>query len=299
MSINIETTQLQLKTFEAEVFRAYQKDESTLKALCRVKTIAGTEHQFPKYGTLMAVERVVGTPLVSENQTTAKVSVNTTRYSVSTYSDIFLQNEVNFDDRAEAAYAVAAAANRKMDAVIIAALEAQRTGAGLGYTNSVATGIGGGGPATNLNVAKIAKCAEIYDKSNIKGSDRNILVHSNNFHAFTQDIKVASSDYNSQKVLTTGSLGSYYGFNITKLGDIENENGLFLTSAGDASLRHCYAIQKQALGFVVNMDMKVETNYVPTHGADLITCFFSCGSKVIEEKGIINVQCTDAANASV
>lgn len=297
MSINIETTQLQLKTFEAEVFRAYQKDESTLKALCRVKTIAGTEHQFPKYGTLMAVERVVGTPLVSENQTTAKVSVNTTRYSVSTYSDIFLQKEVNFDDRAEAAYAVAAAANRKMDAVIIAALEAQRTGAGLGYTNSVATGIGG--TATNLNVAKIAKCAEIYDKSNIKGSDRNILVHSNNFHAFTQDIKVASSDYNSQKVLTTGSLGSYYGFNITKLGDIENENGLFLTSAGTASLRHCYAIQKQALGFVVNMDMKVETNYVPTHGADLITCFFSCGSKVIEEKGIINVQCTDAANASV
>lgn len=290
MSINIETTQLQLKTFEAEVFRAYQKDESTLKALCRVKTIAGTEHQFPKYGTLMAVERVVGTPLVSENQTTAKVSVNTTRYSVSTYSDIFLQNEVNFDDRAEAAYAVAAAANRKMDAVIIAALEAQRTA---GYTNSVATGIGG--TATNLNVAKIAKCAEIYDKSNIKGSDRNILVHSNNFHAFTQDIKVASSDFNSQKVLTTGTLGSYYGFNITKLGDIENENGLALAS----TIRHCYAIQKQALGFVVNMDMKVETNYVPTHGADLITCFFSCGSKVIEEKGIINVQCTDAANASV
>lgn len=291
MSINIETTQLQLKTFEAEVFRAYQKDESTLKALCRVKTIAGIEHQFPKYGTLMAVERVVGTPLVSENQTTAKVSVNTTRYSVSTYSDIFLQNEVNFDDRAEAAYAVAAAANRKMDAVIIAALEAQRTGAG--YTNSVATGIGG--TATNLNVAKIAKCAEIYDKSNIKGSDRNILVHSNNFHAFTQDIKVASSDYNSQKVLTTGNLGSYYGFNITKLGDIENENGLALAS----TIRHCYAIQKQALGFVINMDMKVETNYVPTHGADLITCFFSCGSKVIEEKGIINVQCTDAAGTSV
>ena len=290
MSINIETTQLQLKTFEAEVFRAYQKDESTLKALCRVKTIAGTEHQFPKYGTLMAVERVVGTPLVSENQTTAKVLVNTTRYSVSTYSDIFLQNEVNFDDRAEAAYAVAAAANRKMDAVIIAALEAQRTA---GYSYSVATGIGG--TATNLNVAKIAKCAEIYDKSNIKGSDRNLLVHSNNFHAFTQDIKVASSDYNSQKVLTTGNLGAYYGFNITKLGDIENENGLALAS----TIRHCYAIQKQALGFVVNMDMKVETNYVPTHGADLITCFFSCGSKVIEEKGIINVQCTDAASASV
>jgi hypothetical protein len=290
MSINIETTQLQLKTFEAEVFRAYQKDESTLKALCRVKTIAGIEHQFPKYGTLMAVERVVGTPLVSENQTTAKVSVNTTRYSVSTYSDIFLQNEVNFDDRAEAAYAVAAAANRKMDAVIIAALEAQRTA---GYTNSVTTEIGGA--ATNLNVAKLARCAEIYDKGNIKGSDRNILVHSNNFHKFTQDTKVASSDFNSQKVLTTGNLGSYYGFNITKLGDIENENGLALAS----TIRHCYAIQKQALGFVVNMDMKVETNYVPTHGADLITCFFSCGSKVIEEKGIINVQCTDAASASV
>ena len=290
MSINIETTQLQLKTFEAEVFRAYQKDESTLKALCRVKTIAGIEHQFPKYGPLMAVERVVGTPLVSENQTTAKVSVNTTRYSVSTYSDIFLQNEVNFDDRAEAAYAVAAAANRKMDAVIIAALEAQRTA---GYTNSVTTEIGGA--ATNLNVAKLARCAEIYDKGNIKGSDRNILGHSNNFHKFTQDTKVASSDFNSQKVLTTGNLGSYYGFNITKLGDIENENGLALAS----TIRHCYAIQKQALGFVVNMDMKVETNYVPTHGADLITCFFSCGSKVIEEKGIINVQCTDAASASV
>ena len=291
MTIHIETNQLQLKTFEAEVFRAYQKDESTLREMCRVRQIPGISTQFPKYGTLRAIERVVGTPLVSENQSTDKVEVAITRYNVSTYSDIFLQKEVNFDDVAEASYAVAAAANRKMDQIIINALEAQRTGGG--YTNVVGVDIGG--TATNLNVAKLAAAAKLYDNGNINRNDRNLLVHANNFHEFTQDLKVASSDYNNQKVLTTGTLPGYYGFNIKAIGQIENEVGLVLAS----TIRHCYAIQKMALGFVVNKDMTVEKNYIPTQGADLITCFFSCGSKVIEEKGIINMQCTDAAKATV
>lgn len=284
MTINIETQQLQTKSFEAEVFRAYQQDQSALRNLCRTRQITGTSHQFPKYGTLSAVERIVGTPLVTENQSAGKVEVSITRYNVSTYSDIFLQNEVNFDDKMEAAYAVAAAAVRKTDQIIINALEAQRTAT---YTNVVSKDIGGAD--TNLNVAKFAEIAKLYDKGNIKRSDRNLIIHANNYHKFTQESNVASSDYNNFKVLASGSLPSYYGINLKVLGDIDNEDGLKLAS----TIRYCYAVQKEALGFVVNKDMSIEKNYVPTMGADLITCFFSCGSKVIEEKGIVEVRCKE------
>lgn len=283
MTIHIETNQLQIKSFEAEVFRAYQKDSSSLKSICRVRQIAGTSHQFPKYDTLAAVERIVGTPVVTSNQNTSKVEVSITRWSVATYSDIFLQKEVNFDDKEEAVYAVSSAANRKVDQIIINALEAQRV-ANPGYSNTVLKSIGGAD--TSLNVAKFAEIARLWDKSNVKREERHLVVHSNAYHKFTQETTVASSDYNNKQVLTTGVISSYYGINIHTLGDIENENGLTLAS----NTRQQYAVQKMALGLVENKSIQTEVNYIPTMAADLISCFFSCGAKVIEEKGIVNVQ---------
>lgn len=283
MTIHIETNQLQIKSFEAEVFRAYQKDSSSLKSICRVRQIAGTSHQFPKYDTLAAVERIVGTPVVTSNQNTSKVEVSITRWSVATYSDIFLQKEVNFDDKEEAVYAVSSAANRKVDQIIINALEAQRV-ANPGYTNVVLKSIGGAD--TSLNVAKFAEIARLWDKGNVKREERHLVVHSNAYHKFTQETTVASSDYNNKQVLTTGVISSYYGINIHTLGDIENENGLTLAS----NTRQQYAVQKMALGLVENKSIQTEVNYIPNMGADLISCFFSCGAKVIEEKGIVNVQ---------
>lgn len=287
MTINIETTQLQIKSFEAEVFRAYQKDDATLKKLCRVRQIAGTSHQFPKYDTLAAVARIVGTPIVTSNQNTAKVEVSISRWSVATYSDIFLQNEVNFDDKEEAIYAVVSAANRKIDQTIIDALEAQRT-ANPSYTNSVAKSIGGAD--TSLNVAKFAEIAKLWDAGNVKREERHLVVHSNAYHKFTQETKVASSDYNNYQVLKTGAIPAYYGINIHTLGNIDNENGLTLSS----NTRYNYAVQKMALGYVENKTIQTRVDYVPAMASDLISCFFSSGCKVIEEKGIVVVATHEA-----
>lgn len=286
MTIHIETNQLQTKSFEAQVFRAYQKTESTLRKFCTVRSISGTSHQFPKYGTLAAVERIVGTPVVAANQSTDKVEISIARFSVATYTDIFLQNEVNFDDKEEAVQAIVAAANRKTDQIIIDALEAQRTGAG--YTLSVGVNIGGNN--SSLNVAKFTEIARLYDLNNINRDERNLLVHANAYHKFTQETTVASSDYNNYQVLTNGRIPGYYGLTINSMGNIENENGMKVAS----NIRYNYAVQKAALGFVENKALTTEVNYVPTMAAHLAACFFSCGSKVIEEKGIIPVQTYEA-----
>jgi hypothetical protein len=286
MTIHIETNQLQTKSFEAEVFRAYQKTESTLRKFCTTRSISGISHQFPKYGTLAAVERIVGTPVVAANQSTDKVEISIARFSVATYTDIFLQNEVNFDDKEEAVQAIVSAANRKVDQIIIDALEAQRTGAG--YTLSVGVNIGSNN--SSLNVAKFAEIARLYDVNNINRNERNLLVHANAYHKFTQETNVASSDYNNYQVLTSGKIPAYYGITINSMGNIENENGMKVAS----NIRYNYAVQKAALGFVENKALKTEVNYVPTMAADLVACFFSCGSKVIEEKGIIPVQTYEA-----
>lgn len=289
MTIHIETNQLQTKSFEAEVFRAYQKTESTLRKFCTTRSISGTSHQFPKYGTLAAVERIVGTPVVAANQSTDKVEISIARFSVATYTDIFLQNEVNFDDKEEAVQAIVSAANRKVDQIIIDALETQRAlNSNTGFSLKVLKSVGG--VDTSLNVAKFAEIARLYDLNNITRNERNLLVHANAYHKFTQETTVASSDYNNYQVLTSGKIPAYYGITINSMGNIENENGMKVAS----STRYNYAVQKAALGFVENKALITEVNYVPTMAAHLASCFFSCGAKVIEEKGIVEVQTHEA-----
>ncbi len=280
---NYEVGGLQVKTFEAEVHRVFQTTGHSLKDVARYRAIPGNKTQFPILGTLKASKRVVGTPVIQDNQSAANVEIETERYSVASSTDIFLENEVNFDAKSEVQAAIVAAANRKMDQVVIDALEKKRV-ASPTYTNVVGVAVGGNN--TSLNVAKIAEIVRLWDVLSVPESDRKLIMHANAYHKFTQETTVASGDYNTSKPLVSGQIPGYYGLDFKKIGTINNENGLTLAS----NIRYNYAVQKQSLGFVVNLEPKITVSYENTLGAHLITCFFSCGCGVIDELGIVSVQ---------
>lgn len=277
MTQNILDT-LEVKQFEAEVHQVFQEEGNDLGEACRMRRIQGNKTQFPVLGKLQVSERVVGTPLVTSNQTATAVEVSTTKYSVSQYTDIFLQEEVNFDAKQEAARSVAMALGRQLDQVIIDALNASST--------SKVVGDSLGGSADDLILPQIANSAKQLDVDGVVG-DRFFIVSPSGMHHFlASEPKGTSIDYVAQKVLLEGKMSQpYYGFRFIMIGD-RDEGGLPVPSANH---RTSFAYSKNALGCAVGMDQKVEINYVPTMGAHLVTGFLSAGAKSIDDTGIVKV----------
>lgn len=283
MSNNILGT-LEVKEFEKEVHQSYQEEGNTLAECTRYRRINGNKTQFPILGTLAAAERIIGTPVVATNQSASAVEITTTKYSVAQWTDIFLQGEVNFDAKQESAKAVAMAAGRKVDQVVIDALETLDGS----YTNTVGVAIGGSN--TNLNVAKLAEAAKQLDINGVPQTDRFGIIHTNSHHSLTQETTVASSDYNSNRVLADGRINDYYGFKFKQIGNLADEDGLTLAS----NVRNNFLFQKSAIGLVMGMEINVEIEYHQDYGAHLVTAFFSAGSKVIDELGISFVDTYEA-----
>jgi hypothetical protein len=266
------------------VHNAYQAEGNTLAPCTRYRRIAGNKTQFPILGILGASERTIGTPVVATNQAASSVVIETTKYSVAQWSDIFLQGEVNFDAKQESAKAVALAAGRKVDQIVIDALELLDGS----YTNTVGVNIGGSN--SNLNVAKLAESAGQLDINNVPDSDRVGVIHTNSHKALTQETTVASSDYNSNRVLKDGKIAGYYGFDFKKFGNLGEENGLALAS----NIRNNFFFHKSSIGLVMGMEIDVQIEYHQDYGAHLVTAFFSAGSKVIDELGISFVDTYEA-----
>lgn len=283
MSNNILNT-LEVKEFEKEVHQSYQQEGNTLAECTRYRRIGGNKTQFPILGTLSAAERIIGTPVVATNQSASAVEITTTKYSVAQWTDIFLQGEVNFDAKQESAKAVAMAAGRKVDQIVIDALEVFNGS----YTNTVGVAIGGAN--TNLNVAKLAEASKQLDINGVPTTDRFGIIHTNSHHSLTQETTVASSDYNSNRVLKDGRINDYYGFNFKMIGNLADEAGLTLAT----NVRNNFLFQKSALGLVMGMEIKVEIEYHQDYGAHLVTAFFSAGSKLIDELGVSFVKTYEA-----
>lgn len=277
MTQNILNT-LEVKQFEAEVHHIFQEDGNDLRGATRFRNIEGNKTQFPVLGSLQMSQRVVGTPLITSNQTATAVEVTTTKYSVSQYTDIFLQSEVNFDAKQEAAKSVAMALGRQLDQVIIDALNASSTSKTVGDSLS--------GSADNLILLQISDAARQLDDDGVTG-ERYFLVSPSGMHHFlASEPKGTSIDYVAQKVLLEGKMSEpYYGFRFVMIGD-RAEGGLPVPSANH---RTSFAYSKDAIGTAVGIDQTVEINYVPTMGAHLVTGFLSAGSKSIDDTGIVKV----------
>lgn len=277
MTINILNT-LELKQFEAEVHQVFQEKGNVLRGACRFRNIKGNQDQFPVLGRLQAAERIVGTPLITSNQTATAVVISTTKFSVSQYTDLFLAGEVNFDAKAEAAQSVAMAMGRKMDQIIIDALDVPS------YTKTVATNVSGS--ADDLTLDALRSARKQLDLDGVPEEDLVAVVHVNGKHHLTENTQVTSSDFNTMEgILNKGKLNGYYGFDMIAIGNNGDENGVPITG----NVRKNWFYNKKAIGCVMGMDFRIEVNYVPEMGAHLVTGFFSAGSKVIDETGIVEV----------
>ena len=277
MAINVSTAFVDL--FDSEVKQAYQA-ESVLRGTMRTRTgVAGNTVKFPTIGKGVATLRVPQTDVTPLNVTYGQVTATMEDYIAAEYSDIFQQSHINFDERSELVQVVSKSIARRMDQIMIDALNAA-TG-----TSTVATSIGGAG--TNMNIEKLRATAKAMNEKNVPSEGRNLLMHASQLDALLSETEITSQDFASVKALVQGEINTFMGFNILTIGD-RDEGGI-----PKPSTRTCFAWHKDSMGYAESMAQKTEVNYVPEKTSFLVSSMFSAGSVSIDGEGIVKISCTE------
>ena len=270
--------------FDAEVKQAYQGESSILNCVRLRQGVQGNTYKFPKLGKGSATSRIPQTDVTPLNVTYSQVTATMSDFNAAEYSDVFHQAKVNFDERSELVQVVSKAIGRRMDQLIIDALDAASSPSTVAKT--VVTS--GSAAASNLNVGKLIAAKKALDAKNVPFDDRHIVIHANSLSGLLGDERAISGDFASIKALVSGEINTFLGFNFYVLGD-RDEGGLPLSSSD----RTCFAFHRSACGMAVNMNQKTEINYVPEKTSFLVNSMFSAGAVAIDDEGIVKITCEE------
>ncbi len=279
MAINVSTAFVDL--FDSEVKQAYQA-ESLLRGTMRTRSgVAGNTVKFPTIGKGVATLRVPQTDVTPLNVTYGQVTATMEDYIAAEYSDIFQQSHINFDERSELVQVVSKSIARRMDQIMIDALNAASG------TSTVATTVGPGGN-TDMNIEKLRATAKALNEKNVPSEGRYLLMHATQLDSLLGEQEITSQDFAAVKALVQGEINTFMGFNILTMGD-RDEGGI-----PKPSTRTCFAWHKDSMGYAESMAQKTEVNYVPEKTSFLVSSMFSAGSVAIDGEGIVKISCTEA-----
>ena len=260
--------------FDSEVKQAYAAARQ-LAGLVREKSVTGDTVKFNKLTKGVASVRTPQTEVTPMSLSYSLVTATMTDYIASEYSDIFNQSHVSFSDRSELSSAVGNAIGRRMDQVVIDALDSATS---VAVANTVAED-GSSGSARDMNTGKIRAAKAALDANNVPADNRCLLMHANSLEALLAQTSATSADFNSVRALVDGSLSTWLGFSIVMLGD-RDEGGLTKDGSND---RLAYAFHKDALGMGVSMNQKTEINYIADKTSFLVSSMFGAGAVAIDD----------------
>jgi N4-gp56 family major capsid protein len=268
-----------VQLFDAEVKQAYQASRALAGVTRERSNVEGNQVKFPKIGKGTATVRVPQTDVTPLNVSYSQVTASMSDYIAAEYSDIFHQAKVNFDERRELVQVVGNAIGRRMDQLVIDALNAASS------PSTVATSVGGAG--TNMNLAKLLAAKKALDAKNVPAEGRCMLIHANGLSALLDETELTSSDFATVKALSMGEIDTFLGFKFIMLGD-RDEGGLPLPST-----RTNFAFHRDAIGLGISMNQKSEINYVPEKTSFLVSSMFSAGAVAIDDEGIVHISSTE------
>ena len=277
MAVGISNAFVQL--FDAEVKQAYQASRALAGVTRERNNVEGNQVKFPKIGKGTATVRVPQSDVTPLNVSYSQVTASMSDYIAAEYSDIFHQAKVNFDERRELVQVVGNAIGRRMDQLVIDALNAASS------PSTVDTNVGG--TATNLNLAKLLAAKKALDAKNVPADNRCMVIHANGLAALLGETELTSSDFATVKALSMGQIDTFLGFRFIMLGD-RDEGGLPLPST-----RTSFAFHRDAVGLGVSMNQKSEINYVPEKTSFLVASMFSAGAIAIDDEGIVKISSTE------
>lgn len=283
MSKNLST--LAVKKFEAEVHHEFTGMASKdYKELARLRYIEAKKTQFPVFGYNKMAPHIKGAQIAAANGARTAVEVELSRFSISDFTDIFDDKEVNFSERQEFVKSIAKSFRNQGMQVLIDALTAGTA------VETIAKNVTGSND--NFNVTMVREAARALDEQGAPSDGRIILAPAACVHALAREPEVASSDYMNRKIYETGRIEGFYGFDIVSVGNMP-EGGIPL-SGTDATF---FAYQKDAVGLAVGVDQEITIDWENTYGMWSVSGFLSAGAKVIDGNGLVKIVADTAIKA--
>lgn len=272
-------TAVQQIEFDALVKAEYQSLGFLLRDTVRVRRdVIGATVSFRKVNQIQAVATGYLQPVVIQDPNYTQTQAIMQKYTAPTAVDTVQELTVNFDAKMENAMLVANALGRRSDQIIINSF-----GVSPGQT------ISDGG--TNMSYVKYTQILQFFDNNAVPLPERFVAMSANNFHSLLQADQFISTFYTQNRVLDTGFIREYLGINLIIIPNMI-EGGLPFAST---NIRETFAWHKQSTGMGIGHDFRTEINYLPRETSWLVNGIFSAGAITIDNLGIIQVNCDEAA----
>jgi hypothetical protein len=259
--------------FDSMVKHAYQNASLLRNAVTVRNNVVGDTYKFRAMGKGTAAARgTTQTDVTPMNVAHSLVTATLANYVAPEYTDIFDQAEVNFDEKQELAKTIAGALGRRLDDIVISAMDAATPAATVG---DGATALA----ATDLIDAKVELV-----KGGVGSADLYCAISGAGLAGLLADEKVSSADYQNVKALVNGEINTFAGFNVIVIED-RTVGGLTTTTDVTAG----YAFAKDAIGLAIGVDNKTTIDYVPEKVSYLCNGMLKAGAAVRDTAGLIQI----------
>lgn len=272
-------TAVQQIEFDALVKAEYQSLGFLLRDTIRVRRdVIGSTVSFRKVNQIQAVPTGYLQSVVIQDPGYTQTSAILQKYTAPTAVDSVQELTVNFDAKMENAMLVANALGRRSDQIVIDSL-------GVSPGQTIVDG------GTNMTYSKYTKAIQFFDNNAVPLPERFAAMSASNFQSLLQAQEFTSTFYTQNRVLDKGFVRDYLGVNIIIIPEMV-EGGLPFASG---TIRETYFWHKQSSGMGIGHDFRTEINYLPRETSWLVNGIFSAGAITIDNKGIIQINCDEAA----
>lgn len=272
------TASVNFKTeFDALVKQNYQAGSLLMGKVRTRANVNAKTYSFPKMGKGIATLRIPQTDVIPMGVAHSAATCTLVDWDASDYSAMEDLDKLAFDERRELQLAVNNAIGRRIDQIIIDAMNASA------YATQVATSVGGSN--TSLNIEKIMRAKRLLDANGVPMDGRCLAINAAALENAMLEPEISSSDYNVIKALAVGELKKYAGFEFIMIED-RAEGGIPLPSA---NTRNCFAFHKDAVGIAMTGGVRSAVDWVPEKKSTLISASVTAGAVTIDTDGVIDV----------
>jgi hypothetical protein len=270
-------TAVQQVEFDALVKAEYQSLGFLLRDTIRVRRdVIGATVSFRKVNQIQAVATGYLQTVMIQDPMYNHADAILQKYTAPTAVDTVQELTVNFDAKMENAMLVANALGRRSDQIIINAL-------------AVSPGqvIAEGG--TNMTYTKYTDIIQFFDNNAVPLPERFVAMSASNFRSLLADDHFTSTFFTQNRVLDKGWIREFLGINLIIIPQMV-EGGLPLSGG---LIRKTFAWHKQSTGMGIGHDFRTEINYLPRETSWLVNGIFSAGAIIIDNLGVIEVDCNE------
>lgn len=265
--------------YVADVHEAYQQRGSKLRGTVRLKTgVAGATAVFQKNGKGAAGKKTRhgNVPLMNVEHSTVTATLED--WYGADYVDHLDELKTNTDERLVVANAGAYALGRKVDELLVGKL-AQAS-------NHVPEAASGLSKAKVLEAFAMLNGKDVPDDGN-----RFAVVGAHQWNELLDISEFKSADFAGDRYPWLKGTESRTWLGITWM----FHTGLPLTGG----TRKCFLYHRSALGLAEGQEVKVFTDWVPEKAAHLVDHLLSAGAVLIDDDGVVEIDCDDDAALAV